>query len=137
MKVKVDFSEKKGPVKPLHGVGQPPFYGLDFSMFRYLTDAGIPFSRLHDVGGWFGGSMFVDIPNLFPDFGKDPADPASYDFTFTDMLISALMEASVEPVFRLGVSIENFVEIKAYRVFPPADNLKWARICEGVIRHYT
>ena len=137
LKVKVDFSEKKGPVKPLHGVGQPPFYGLDFSMFRYLTDAGIPFSRLHDVGGWFGGSMFVDIPNLFPDFEKDPEDPASYDFTFTDMLISALMEASVEPVFRLGVSIENFVEIKAYRVFPPADNLKWARICEGVIRHYT
>ena len=137
LKVKVDFSEKKGPVKPLHGVGQPPFYGLDFSMFRYLTDAGIPFSRLHDVGGWFGGSMFVDIPNLFPDFGKDPADPASYDFTFTDMLISALMEASFEPVFRLGVSIENFVEIKAYRVFPPADSLKWAKICEGVIRHYT
>ena len=121
----------------MHGVGQPPIRGLNFSMFHYLTEAGIPFSRLHDVGGWFGGSRFVDIPNLFPDFDADPDDPGCYDFTFTDRLITALVEAGVEPFFRLGVTIENYASVKAYRIFPPSDPLKWAKICEGVIRHYT
>lgn len=130
-------AEPAGRVRPLHGVGQPPFYGLDFSMFHYLTEAGIPYSRLHDVGGLYGGGMFVDIPNLFRDFSADAADPAAYDFTFTDRLLGALVEAGVEPYFRLGVTIENYAHIKAYRIYPPADYEKWARICEGVIRHYT
>ena len=54
MKITADFSQKTGKVKPMHGVGQPPFLGSDFSLFHYLTDAGIPYSRLHDVGGWLG-----------------------------------------------------------------------------------
>lgn len=135
--IHVDFSNTVGKIKPLHGVGQPPFFGLDFSMFHYLKDAGIPFSRLHDVGGVYGGGRFVDIPNLFRDFDADPTDPESYDFTFTDMLVAALVEQEIEPFFRLGVTIENNGEIKAYRIFPPKDNFKWAQICEGVIRHYT
>ncbi len=137
MKINVDFTKEKGKIKPMHGVGQPPFSGLDFSMLHYLTEAGIPFSRLHDVGGWFGGARFVDIPNLFPDFEADPEDPACYDFTFTDKLVTALVNAGVEPFFRLGVTIENYAEVKAYRIFPPSDPLRWAKICEGVIRHYT
>lgn len=135
--IKIDFNNIKGKMKPVHGVGQPPFVGIDFSMVKYLKDAGIPYSRLHDVGGWFGGNMWVDIPNIFRDFNADPYDPASYDFTFTDILINALVENDVEPFFRLGVTIENFSEIKAYRIYPPADNMKWAVICEHVIRHYT
>lgn len=125
------------PVKPVHGVGQPPLLGCDCSMFHYLTEAGIPFSRLHDVGGVYGENRFVDIPNLFRDFDADAEDPASYDFAFTDHLIKALMEAKVEPVFRLGVTIENDIHIKSYRLDPPKDPHKWARICEGVIAHYT
>ena len=73
--VSVHWSEITGAVKPMHGVGQPPFAGMDFSMFHYLTEAGIPFSRLHDVGGMFGGGVFVDIPNLFREFSADPACP--------------------------------------------------------------
>ncbi len=135
--INVNFNNEIGPVKPLHGVGQPPFSGLDFSMFHYLSEAGIPFSRLHDVGGNFGGNMFVDVPNIFRDFSKDPLDPANYDFGFTDRLITALVDHGVEPFFRLGVTIENYCAVKAYRIFPPADNMKWARVCEGIIRHYT
>ena len=135
--LKIDFNNIIGKIKPMHGVGQPPFLGTSFGMFRYLTDAGIPYSRLHDVGGVYGGGRFVDIPNLFRDFDADPTDPESYDFTFTDMLVAALVEQEIEPFFRLGVTIENNGEIKAYRIFPPKDNFKWAQICEGIIRHYT
>ena len=133
----VNFNDVVGTIKPMHGVGQPPFQGLNFSMCDYLKDAHIPSARLHDVGGWFGGNMFVDIPNIFRDFDADPTDPNSYDFVFTDLLITALIERGIEPVFRLGVTIENFWKVKAYRIYPPADNLKWAQICEGIIRHYT
>lgn len=79
----------------------------------------------------------MDVPNLFRDFEADPYDPASFDFVFTDLLITALVESGVEPFFRLGVSIENECMRKAYRLDPPKDYLKWAQICEGIIRHYT
>ena len=116
-KIKVDFSKITGKMKPVHAVGQPPIMGWsNTSMFHFLTEAGIPYSRLHDVGGCFGGARFVDIPNVFPDFNADPEDPASYDFTWTDPLITGLVEAKVEPYYRLGVTIENEVWRKAYRV---------------------
>lgn len=135
--VQVNFDKKTGIIKPMHGVGQPPIVWDQYHMFDYLKDAMIPFSRLHDVAGAYGGNRYVDIPNLFRDFEADPYDPESYDFAFTDLLITNLVERGIEPFFRLGVTIENSARIKAYRIYPPKDNLKWAQICEGVIRHYT
>ena len=109
------------------------------SMFRYLKEAGVPYVRLHDVGGMFGQNLWVDIPNIFRDFDADENDPKSYDFTYTDLYLKALVDNDVEPYFRLGVTIENYARSigKAYRIFPPKDFAKWARICEHVIRHYT
>ena len=134
--IKTDFTRALGPVKAMHAVGQPPFPHMSPDYLHYLTEAHIPYSRLHDVGGMFGGNMYVDIPNIFRDFSADENDPASYDFGFTDELLKALDKHGVQPVYRLGVTIENFFEIRAYRIFPPADCGKWARICEHIIRHY-
>ncbi|MBO5754728.1 MAG: hypothetical protein J6R89_01590 [Clostridia bacterium] len=136
IKISVDMNKTVGRIKPMHGIGQPPMTGLSNSMFHYLKEAGIPYSRLHDVGGWMGGGLYVDIPNLFRDFEADENDPASYDFTFTDRLMEGLVAVGCEPYFRLGVTIENEHMRKAYRIFPPKDPEKWARICEHVIRHY-
>ena len=72
MNIKVNFNKIIGRIKPLHGVGQPPFAGADFSMCALLKKAGIPYSRLHDVGGAYGGFRWVDIPNIFRDFVKNP-----------------------------------------------------------------
>lgn len=135
--IKIDLSKKLGKMKPMHGGGQPPLLGHETTHFHYMTEAGIPYSRLHDVGGPYGGGRYVDIPNLFRDFDADENDPASYDFTFTDLLMKALVEAKVEPYFRLGITIENAWDIKTYRTDPPKDYAKWARICEHVIMHYT
>ena len=137
MNVNFDLNSSIGRIKPMHGVGQPPLTGTSFRLFHYLEEAGIPYSRLHDVGGNYGGFRWVDIPNIFRDFDSDPSDPQSYDFAFTDILIAELVNRKVEPIFRLGVSIENDAAIKAYRIYPPADYKKWAIICEHVIRHYT
>ena len=141
--IRVDPTRAVGPVKPVNGVGQQPMVGAlrDWQMFHYLREAGIPYSRLHDVGGWLGGGLYADIPNLFPDFDADETDPANYRFAFTDALLKALVANGVEPYFRLGVTIENWVEwpgpLPPLRILPPKDSAKWARICEHVIRHYT
>ena len=136
--ISINLNNKVSKMKPMHGGGQPPLGGKDMiEYFHYMTEAGIPFSRLHDVWGSFGGGRFVDVPNLFRDFDADENDPANYDFTFTDHLITALVEANVEPYYRLGITIENQAYIKPYRTHPPKDPAKWARICEHIIRHYT
>jgi len=139
-RLQVHFDKMKGAIKPMHAVGQPPFTSsfnsLDFTPIQILKDAHIPYSRLHDVGGAFGSNRYVDIPNIFRDFDADVNDPASYDFAFTDELIKGLAEYGIAPYFRLGVTIENQCQIRAYRIHPPKDFAKWARICEHIVRHY-
>ena len=136
--INISTDRKVKKMKPMHGGGQPPIGGYNLvEFFHYMTDAGIPFSRLHDVGGPFGSNRFVDIPNIFRNFDADENDPDNYDFVFTDYLIKAIIDAGVEPYFRLGITIENHAYIKAYNTHPPKDPEKWARICEHIIRHYT
>ena len=78
----------------------------------------------------------MDIPNIFPNFDADENDPSSYDFAFTDALLSEMCANGIKPYYRLGVSIENHQYIKPYHIFPPKDYQKWARICEHIILHY-
>ena len=136
MKITANFDNITGKIKPMHAVGQPPLYSFDSGMFHYITEANIPYSRLHDMGGAYGRNLYVDIPNLFRDFDADETKEENYDFTFTDVLLEDMFKAGMEPFFRLGVTIENAYNIKAYRIYPPKDFAKWARICEHVIRHY-
>ena len=139
-KITVDLKSPVKAIKPMHAVGQPPFGGkfraFDFTPMKHLQNAGIPFSRLHDVGGPFGGNRFVDIQNIFRDFNADENDPASYSFAFTDALLEAMHTYGLKPIFRLGETIENQMTIEIIRIFPPKDYAKWARICEHIIRNY-
>ena len=48
--MKVDFSGNLGPIKRMHAINQPPLAGHDCSAFRFLKEAGFPYSRLHDMG---------------------------------------------------------------------------------------
>lgn len=69
----IEPQKATGPIKPVNGVGQPPMVGqlAGWGMMHYLKDAGIPYARLHDVGGLMGRGLYVDIPNLFPNFAAD------------------------------------------------------------------
>ena len=136
--IKISLDKKVRKIKPMHGGGQPPTTSnASDCFFHYLTEAGIPYSRLHDVGGAFGCGKYVDIQNIFRDFNADVDDPDSYDFTFTDLLLAQLNKAKVEPYFRLGETIENAAKVKTYRLDVPSDMHKWASICEHIVRHYT
>ena len=136
--VSVDFAKSEGAIRPLHGVNNAPCrVGTnDWEQVWQFRHAGIPFMRTHDTIGMWGGAHYVDIPNVFPDFDADENDPKSYDFTFTDRYLANVVKAGTEIFYRLGVTIENYWQIKRYTTNPPKDFAKWARICEHVVRHY-
>jgi len=131
----VDFTRPEGAIKPLHGINNTPV--VYNGKIPELLDACIPYVRLHDTGGAFGGTYLVDVPNLFPDFEADPKDPASYDFAYNDAYFRTLVASGMKIFYRLGVTIENNYQLKPQRIFPPRDFRKWADICSGIIRHYT
>jgi len=137
MKLHVDFSKTTGRIKPMHAINNMPTCpGDPYGLYAKYTEAAIPYARLHDTGGCYGGARYVDIENIFPDFDADENDPASYDFAFTDVLLENMAKSGVKPFYRLGATIENNHRIRAYHIFPPKDNEKWARICEHIILHY-
>ena len=69
MELKFDFNQITGKVRAMHAVGQPPRLGISSDHMHYLTDAHIPYSRLHDVAGAFGRQSVrrytEHIPRLF------------------------------------------------------------------------
>ena len=134
--IEMDFSDELGAVKPLHGVNNAPMRVDGHRGQDEFREAGIPYVRTHDTAYMWGGTHYVDIPNVFPDFDADETDPASYDFAFTDAYLKPLVEAGCKVFYRLGVTIENYWKVKAYNIRPPKDFAKWARVCEHVVRHY-
>lgn len=133
----VDFEKTCGPVKRMHAVNNVQSVPYDtYGGLDRLAEAHVPYARLHDTGGRYGGSCYVDIANIFRDFEADETDPASYDFAFTDVLLSGMHEKGIRPFYRLGATIENYHKIRAYHIDPPKDFAKWARICEHIILHY-
>ncbi len=133
-KINADFTKELGKIKPLHGfnnTARKTDYGELLSDFVKLAP---PFVRLHDTGGTYGGTHYVDVPNIFPDFDADPSDEANYDFTLTDCYIKPIVESGSAIIYRLGVTIEH--EPKKYNIFAPKNAQKWADICEHIVRHY-
>lgn len=133
----VDFSKQKGEIKPVNGVGNGPVTG------RFTVDktdefikAGIPYSRLHDTEGSMGSGEFVNIHCIFKNFHADADDPSSYNFAATDAYLKCIQKAGTKIFYRLGETIENNLDYVRSHTFAPEDPVKWARICEHIIRHY-
>lgn len=135
VEIKIDKTKIIGRIKPMHCINNvPAFYNDD--CYRALREAGIPFCRMHDTFVYTGADKMVDIPKIFPDFDADEDDEASYDFAMTDALFAEMAKYDLKPFYRLGTSIENYRCVKPYYIFVPGNFLKWAKICEHVIRHY-
>ncbi len=129
-KIKYQNAVNNGPVAPGGGVRKTP------SNFDLFKEAEISFARTHDASFFtgYGGEFTVDVHRIFRDFNADENAPASYIFAPTDKYIGNMIAAGVKPFYRLGASIEHGYK---FGTLPPKDNLKWARICEHIIRHYT
>ncbi len=132
--VDVDFGQTSGAIKALHGANNGPlcFDGL-IDLSESYRELGLPWLRLHDCN-WPADNV-VDTHVVFPCFSADPDDPASYDFALTDLYIDAIRKTGARVVYRLGCRIEHYPHRR--HAHPPADFTQWARICRGIIRHYT
>jgi len=138
-RISTNFSKKTGKVKPMHATNNIPEVGSvrepDVKGQSFI-DAGIPFVRLHDSAFYEGydGEYLVDVHRVFPNFDADENDPNSYFFEPTDIYLKAVESLGSKVFYRLGASIEH-----GYKkgTIPPKDYLKWAKICEHIILHYT
>lgn len=140
MNLNVNFSEKLGAMKPMHAVNNAPVHPMktqcrgNFDTFKALK---IPYARTHDasLSEIYGSQHVMDVHCIFTDFSRDPDDPTAYDFINTDKYVTTCFEADCEIYYRLGTSIEHWPG--KYGSIKPADPLKWAKICEHIILHYT
>ena len=138
--VTVDPARIVGKIKAMNatnnGPSVPPVNGDqkcgNFTEFTWLR---IPYARTHDsINIVSGGAHCVDVGAIFPNFDADETDPKNYDFVFTDWYFDALRKAGCEIFLRLGETIEHGP--RKYKVLPPKDFKKWARICERIVMHY-
>jgi len=135
--VEIDFTKPLGrPIRAVNGVNNGPCRVMGGGQPEFAR-AHIPYMRTHDTVGMWGGTHYVDVPNIFPNMDADPDDPKNYDFTFTDAYLKPFAEAGTEIYYRLGVTIENYNSIKPYTTHPPKDFAKWAAVCERIVAHYT
>ena len=135
--MRVDFDTPLGKIKMMHAINQPPVCGMDVSAMRFLEQAGLPYSRLHDMGM---NRVYpcIDIQCIFPDFEADETNPASYKFALSDHIILHLVKTGCKPYYNLAPTIENAVGagFEPLYIHKPKDFHKWARICEHIIAHY-
>ena len=60
--VKINFNNKTGKIRPMHGIGAGPItqnFSSDAS--KLYAEIGIPYARTHDIEYPFGSGEFVDI----------------------------------------------------------------------------
>lgn len=132
---KIDFADKVGRFKPVHGVNNGPYSLSDATeqMRRFHKEAGFPFVRLHDVPLAYAAPYAVDISSIFPCVDAAPDDPKYYTFAKTDAVIWAIITNGEQVIYRLGQSIEHRDK---FHVNPPKNNAKWAHVCVNIVRHY-
>ncbi|MBE6645473.1 MAG: hypothetical protein E7612_08900 [Ruminococcaceae bacterium] len=134
----LNFSNVLGKIKVLNGMNngptKPSVRGMsNFESYKALE---IPYARNHDASFCtsYGGEHTVDVHRIFKNFDADENNPENYVFAPTDEYVRNTFEAGTKVFYRLGASIEHGYK---YGTYPPKDFIKWARICEHIIRHYT
>lgn len=131
--IKVNFSETYGKIKPFNAINNGPVRSLrGINNMESWKDLNIPYGRLHDTS--FQNEWLVDVHRIFRNPDADETNPDNYIFAPTDKYIATMLEVGTIPYFRLGASIEHSHKFGTY---PPKDYMKWSRICEHIIRHYT
>lgn len=133
----VDFTQKGEAVKPVNGTNfWAKLNGNRIcDMHQAVADAHFSTVRLHDIPLQNPGMRIVDTPQIFGRFDADTNDPKNYYWDATDDYLQRIIDGGSQIVYRLGASIEH-TQPHRYFAKEPADHLQFAKICEGIIRHY-
>ena len=126
--IRIDFENIVDEIRPVHNIGRMPEYVVDSEVNSNFTEANMTSCRTHDI-------RETDIRRIFPDFSKDVDDESAYTFEECDSVLAAIVDTGMEPFFRLGISYSDPVK-DSKDLQPPSDYMKWAQVCEHIIRHY-
>ncbi|WP_198147848.1 GH39 family glycosyl hydrolase [Microbacterium sp. XT11] len=118
--------------RPLNGVGGVPGPVDAYPEFPDMTplwrEAGVTIVRSFD---WVSRLDTRDNPtSLFPDWGADVDDPASYNFAATDQWVEAVHSIGAEVMFTVASSIPR-------NKLPAEDVELYGRVVERIVRHYS
>lgn len=132
----VDFSAEKGAVKRLNGIcnGLPLEKSRNAKYCEWFDALELPELRFHDQAKSNGGQAIADVSRVFPLAHADENDPRNYDFRATDDYLALCRRFTKEIEFRIGEQIEHTE--RHYRISPPKDYAKYARVCLNIVRHY-
>ncbi len=153
VRLAVDAGTTAGTIRNLLGTNRGPV-SWEPRSDRVLADHtaqlkqfGFHYIRTHDYYGP------TDWYVIFPNWDADPDDPASYDFRSSDLRVRAICENGFQCVYRLGTSWRGRPWLAPPINDPPGtrrdedgrvihvadrdDFRKFARICVGIVRHYT
>ena len=87
----INLNDSIGQFKPINGISC-----YDSSDPERFFQHGFPSVRLHDQDG--ARPFVVDIAAVFPFFGADENNPASYDFRDTDRIIPISISKMIREV---------------------------------------
>ncbi len=110
-------STNVGPVDPVVSAN---------NMTPQFEQLGMEYVRTHDFEGP------CDMHVIFPDTSKSATDSTAYNFTLTDTVIKAIVDAGSKIYFRVGESGTNTRSL--YN--PPDDYNKWAQVALHIMKHY-
>jgi len=133
----VDFTQKGAVVKPVNGTNfWAKLNGNRIcDMHQVVADAHFSTIRLHDIPLQNPGMRVVDTTQIFGRFDADANDPKNYYWPATDDYLKRIIDGGSKIIYRLGASIEH-TQPNRYFAKDPEDHLQFAKICEGIIRHY-
>ncbi len=135
--VNLNQKEAKGNIRNILGICNSPRISsvnrmeYEKPFFRKLNPARV---RHHDAAIENPGYQLVDVSRIFPLFNADENNPENYDFAPTDLYFKQVVDCGFSIELRLGEQIEHSQE--KFKVIPPDDFDKWARICVNIIRHF-
>ena len=135
--VTLDPTKTRGAIRNILGMCNSPRIGSVARMekekilFKKLAPARV---RHHDSVIENPGYEIVDVTRIFPLFHADENDPANYNFAPTDYYFAQAADCGTPIELKFGERIEH--SGKKFKVAPPPDPKKWAKICVNILRHY-
>ena len=137
IELKLNPSASCGVIRNILGMNNSPRItsaareASEIALFKQINPGR---TRYHDASLENPGYALINVSQIFPLFHVDENDPRNYNFEATDYYLKLAASCGTELEIRLGEDIEHSRE--HYKVKPPADPEKWARICLNIIRHY-
>ncbi len=128
----VDPATTTGEIRGLHdGVNAGPWsYAWELDLSPVCDEVGLRWFRTHDLAGGETPSA-GDIRQIYGNTDEgDVEDPASYDFSMIDPMVTTAVEGGREVFYRLGDSW-------GYPGLPGDTSAeRWAEVADRIIRHF-